>query len=158
MMLQLSKKLVGVNIIQVYVHTADKSEHLVQELYEEIEGILKSIQKSDMGVVMGDFNSKIGRGLQGQCVRAFGLGERNERGDRLIQCCEEHKFIATNTLSNTHLGDYIHGQLLVIVLKKLLEIKLTMHLIMRDTETLSETLKHTPVQMSIPTTIHLLPQ
>ena len=29
---------------------------------------------------------------------AFGIGERNERGDRLIEFAEEHKLIIANTL------------------------------------------------------------
>ena len=29
---------------------------------------------------------------------AFGIGERNERGDRLIEFAEEHKLIMANTL------------------------------------------------------------
>ena len=29
---------------------------------------------------------------------AFGIGERNERGDRFIEFAEEHKLIIANTL------------------------------------------------------------
>lgn len=42
----------------MYVPTANKSEQTVEEFYEPINGLLKSIKKS-VWIIMDDFNSKI---------------------------------------------------------------------------------------------------
>lgn len=95
--IQLAGKPLSINIIQIYAPTADKNEQVVEEFYEQLNAVLKSLKKSDMCYIMGDFNSKVGKGKQGKYVGEFGLGERNERGDRLIQFCEEQEFIVANT-------------------------------------------------------------
>jgi len=41
--------------------------------------------------LMGDFNAKIGEGKIPGVVVEFGLGVRNDRGERLIQFCIENK-------------------------------------------------------------------
>lgn len=51
-----------------------------------------------MVVVMGDFNAKIGKGRQQDIVGDFGIGTRNEGGERLLQFCLENRLIVTNTL------------------------------------------------------------
>ena len=38
---------------------------------------------------MGDFNAKIGRGTEESVIGQFGLGERNEVGDKLAHFCSE---------------------------------------------------------------------
>ncbi|XP_066952506.1 craniofacial development protein 2-like [Macrobrachium rosenbergii] len=45
---------------------------------------------------MGDFNAKIGQGNE-DCVGKFGRGERNERGDDLIDFAVAHDFKIMNT-------------------------------------------------------------
>ena len=51
---------------------------------------------------MGDLNCKVGKGDQGNVVGKFGLGERNERGDMLVQFCEEKKLTVVNTQFMQH--------------------------------------------------------
>jgi len=51
-----------------------------------------------MKIVLGDFNAKIGEGKQDLLVGPHGLGDRNERGDVLMEWCEEKELIVTNTL------------------------------------------------------------
>lgn len=96
-MLQLAGSPMDITLIQVYAPTADKEEQLVEEFYEQIKQLLKCTKSRDVCVVMGDFNSKIGKGKQGNSVGNFGLGQRNIRGDRLIQFYEENKLIVANT-------------------------------------------------------------
>jgi len=55
-------------------------------------------KNSEMKIVLGDFNAKIGEGKQDLLVGPHGLGDRNERGDVLMEWCEEKELIVTNTL------------------------------------------------------------
>lgn len=52
--------------------------------------------------VMGDLNAKIGHGSEGQVVGPFGLGERNERGDKWVEWCEVHNQIIVNSWFRHH--------------------------------------------------------
>ena len=46
---------------------------------------------------MGDLNAKVGNERYQYIVGIHGLGRRNERGERLIQFCQENKLIIANT-------------------------------------------------------------
>ena len=46
---------------------------------------------------MGDLNATVGDGRYQNIVGMHGLGRRNERGERLIQFCQEHKLLIANT-------------------------------------------------------------
>ena len=53
-------------------------------------------------MIMGDFNAKVGNGTSGKTIGPFGLGKRNERGDRLIHWCEEKRLAVMNTWFDVH--------------------------------------------------------
>lgn len=98
MLLQLRAKPVNINIIQVYAPTAAKTQdHLIEPFYEDVKQVLEKLKAHECNIVMGDFNSKIGEGAVDETVGSFGLGERNERGDRLVQFCQEEQLVITNT-------------------------------------------------------------
>ena len=42
-------------------------------------------------VAMGDCNTVVGEGKDGKTVGQYGLGTKNERGQRLVEFCERHK-------------------------------------------------------------------
>ena len=55
---------------------------------------------------MGDLNAKIGSERCGEVVGAFGLGDRNERGEKWVEWCESWEQIIMNTTSTT-VGSWI---------------------------------------------------
>jgi len=56
-----------------------------------------------MLVVMGDWSAKIGQtNIKSKIVGKFGLGERNERGDRLEDFCQANDFFISNTMFQQH--------------------------------------------------------
>ena len=97
-LLQLNQNKPKINIIQVYASTADKPESDIETFYEDLDNILKSIKTQDVTIIMGDFNAKVGDEKVEECTGGHGLGNRNERGDRLIEFCQNNNFVITNTL------------------------------------------------------------
>lgn len=48
---------------------------------------------------MGDFNASVGSQITGhECVGKFVLGNTNERGEKMIEFCEQFEMIITNTM------------------------------------------------------------
>ncbi|XP_055388335.1 craniofacial development protein 2-like [Condylostylus longicornis] len=97
MLLKINTKPVELNVIQIYEPTAEKDDDEIEGFYCEIESLLKLTKPHEMTIIMGDFNAKIGTGRVNDIVGPFGLGTRNNRGNRLIEFCEEFKFKVTNT-------------------------------------------------------------
>jgi len=70
----------------------------VEKVYEDIEKLIKLTKQKDNLIIMGDRNAVIGEGSNGKEVGNYGLGKRNERGDRLLEFCRQHELVITNTL------------------------------------------------------------
>ncbi|XP_030759769.1 uncharacterized protein LOC115885121 [Sitophilus oryzae] len=100
-LLKLRAKLSDLNIIQVCAPTADTPDHDVERFYEEVKELLILTKKHDVNIIMDDFNAKIGKGKFEEIIGSYGLGERNERGDRLLQFCQKGMKIA-NTAIQLH--------------------------------------------------------
>ena len=91
-----------IGIIQVYAPTADKDDTAVEEFYENVDEAMKQMKSQEIRIVMGDFNSKVGKDRKANTVGPFGLGEINERGERLIEWCREQKMAVMNTWFKNH--------------------------------------------------------
>ena len=90
------------NIIQVYAPTCDGSEEEVNQFYGELSEVMEQCKRHEINIVMGDLNSKVGRGRDGDVVGPWGLGDRNERGDEWVEWCNEHQQIVLNTWFRNH--------------------------------------------------------
>lgn len=97
MLLQLQTNSRKLNIIQIYAPTADKPDEEIEMFYELIKQTLESLNSRDINIVLGDFNAKVGKGRCDKYIGEYGIGTRNERGDRLVQFCQEEGMIITNT-------------------------------------------------------------
>ena len=84
-------------VVQAYAPTGDSSQEELETFYKQINLALQEVKPQEYLVILGDFNAKIGKGKDGTSVGPFGLGERNERGDRLVEFAEEEKLVVTNT-------------------------------------------------------------
>ena len=87
----------NVVLIQVYAPTTQHSDEEIERFYADVEKGLKQVKSTDIVITMGDFNAKVGKGRSGDVVGDHGLGERNERGDRLVQFCQEQEMWIANT-------------------------------------------------------------
>ncbi|XP_072394776.1 uncharacterized protein [Diabrotica undecimpunctata] len=94
------------HIIQIYAPTATAEQATLEDFYMALEGVLDKIPNKDIVVVLGDFNAKLGRtnldDHMKMIVGPYGLGDRNERGDRLLEFCNQRKFSVMNTHFKHH--------------------------------------------------------
>lgn len=71
-------------IVQIYMPTSNSSEMELEEVYKGIE----EVKGDENLIIMGDWNAVVG---EESLVGNYGLRNRNERGDRLIDFCSKHK-------------------------------------------------------------------
>ncbi|KAL0879221.1 hypothetical protein ABMA27_003004 [Loxostege sticticalis] len=95
---------VNLNIIQVYAPTSNSSDKVLEDFYRELEKAITKTSKREVLIVLGDFNAKIGNDayLMSHCAGKFGLGQRNDRGDRLIQFATDNDLIISNSFFQHH--------------------------------------------------------
>ena len=72
----------------------------------QLQDTLDTASKRDAVFVIGDFNAKIGAGHcheeEKAVIGKFGLGERNKRGDNLVDFCISNDLVVGNTLFQQH--------------------------------------------------------
>lgn len=54
--------------------------------------------RHDITMILRDFNAKVRNIVVDGCTGNFGLGDRNQRGNRLIEFCQNEKIIVNNTI------------------------------------------------------------
>ena len=99
----------NITVIQVYAPTSNAEEAEVEWFYEDLQDLLELTPKKDVLFIIGDWNAKIGSQETPRVTGKFGLGIRNEAGQRLIQFCKENALVIANTLINNTREDSIHG-------------------------------------------------
>ena len=97
LLLKVAGKPLDLNIIQVYAPTSASSEEDAENFYEEIEKAKTQCKNQDPLIIMGDFNAKVGQRGDELSVGMHGTGNRNERGERLVEWCEMNNFTIGNT-------------------------------------------------------------
>ena len=86
MMVRLKGKPVNVVIVQVCMETTDYKDDYVDAVYERIEELLdKETKGNDYKLVMGDWNAVAGRGKEDTFGGHYGLGYRNDIGEKLVE-------------------------------------------------------------------------
>ena len=89
-------------IIQTYIPTSGYKDEEVEEVYEQLEEIMDTVKKNDNLIILGDCNTVASEGQEGHAVGKYGLGVRNNRGQRLTDFCKEKELIITNTFCQQH--------------------------------------------------------
>ena len=75
----------NITFVQVYAPTTLATGEIIDAFYAKLQEALDKIPKSDVVVMMGDFNAMVGQSdsPQSSAIGPHGIGERNERGDRI---------------------------------------------------------------------------
>ena len=85
-------------LIQVYALTSNAGKAQVEWFYEDLQDLLELTPKKDVLFIIGDWNEKVGSQGTPGVTGKFGLGIRNETGQRLIEFCQENTLVVANTL------------------------------------------------------------
>ena len=101
-MIKLQGKPLNISIIQVYAPTQDHEDEEIELLYHEIQTTIKKVKTGYILCASGDLNVKVGNEKTSNTTGQYGLRTRNERGERLIELCQENQLIITNTYFKQH--------------------------------------------------------
>ena len=88
-------------VIQVYAPTSNAEEAEVEWFCEDLQGFLELTPKKDVLFIIGGWNAKVGSQETPGVTGKFGLGIRNEAGQRLIEFCQENALVIANPLPTT---------------------------------------------------------
>ena len=94
----------SITVIQAYAPTSNTEEAKVELFYEDLQALLELTHKKDALFIIGDWNAKVGSQETPGVTGKFGLGVRNEAGQRPIGFCQENKHHLTCLLRNPYAG------------------------------------------------------
>ena len=86
-------------IYQVYALTMNADDDEMSNFYDKLQETISNVPTKDMIIMMGDFNAKVGKSdhSSNEVVGGYGIGQRNERGDRLVAFCALNELVISNT-------------------------------------------------------------
>ena len=95
----------NITVIQAYAPTSNTEEAEVEQFYEDLQDLLELTPQKDVLFIIGDWNAKVGSQETPGVTGKFGLGVRNEAGQRLIiEFCQENALVIANTFLQQHKG------------------------------------------------------
>ena len=92
----------SITVIQVCALTRNDEEAEVEWFYEDLQHLLELTPKKDVLFIIGDWNAKVESQQLLGVTGKFGLGVRNEAGQRLIDFCQENTLVTASTLFQQH--------------------------------------------------------
>ena len=92
----------NITVIQVYTLTSSTEEAEAEQFYEDLQDLLENYTPKRCAFHYGDWNAKVGSQETPGVTGKFGLGIRNEAGQRLIEFCQENALVIANTLFQQH--------------------------------------------------------
>ena len=95
-------KPLSITVIQDYAPTSNAEETEVERFYEDLQDLLELTPQKDVLFIIGDWNAKGGSQETPGVTGKFGLGMRNEAGQRLIEFCQENALVIANALFQQH--------------------------------------------------------
>ena len=87
----------NITVIQAYAPTSN-AEAEAERFYEDLQDLLELTSKKDVLFIIGDWNAKVGSQETPGITGTFGLGVRNEPGQRLIEFCQVNELVIANAL------------------------------------------------------------
>ena len=75
----------NITVIQAHAPISNTEEAEVERFYEDLQDLIELTPKKDVLFIIGDWNAKVGSQETPGVTGKFGLGIRNEAGQRLIR-------------------------------------------------------------------------
>ena len=88
----------NITVIQVYAPTSNAEEAEVEWFYEDLQDLLELTPPKYVLFIIGDWNAKVGSQETPGVTGKFGVGIRNEAGQRQIEFGQEKALVTANTL------------------------------------------------------------
>ena len=92
----------NIRVIQVYAPITNAEEAEAEWFYEDLQDLLELTPKTDILLIIGDWNAKVGSQEIPGVTGKFVLGIQNEAGQRLTEFCQENALVIANTLFQQH--------------------------------------------------------
>ena len=92
----------NITVIQVYALTSNAADGEIEQFYEDLQDLLELTPPKDVLFIIGDWNAKVGSQETPGVTGKFGLGIRNEAGQKLTEFCQENALVIANTLFQQH--------------------------------------------------------
>ena len=92
----------NITVIQVYAPISNAEEAVVEWFYEDLQDLLEQTPRKDVLFIIEDWNAKAGSQETPGVTGKFGLGIRNEAGQRLLEFCQENPLFIANTFFQQH--------------------------------------------------------
>ena len=89
----------NITLIQVYAPTTIAEKAEVEWFYEDQQDLLDLTPEIDILFIIGYWNAKVGSQETPEVTGKFGLGIRNEAGQRLIEFFQENALVIANVAS-----------------------------------------------------------
>ena len=88
----------NITVIQAHAPTSNAEDAELERFYEDLQDLLELTPRKDVLFIIQDWNAKVGSQETPGVTGTFGLGIRNEAGQRLIEFCQENALVIANTL------------------------------------------------------------
>ena len=88
----------NITVIQVYAPASNTEEAEVEQFYEDLQDLLELTPPKVILFIIRVWNAKVESQETLGRIGQFGLGIRNETGQRLIDFCQENTLVIANTL------------------------------------------------------------
>ena len=92
----------NITVIQGCAPTSNAEEAEVEWFYEDLQDLLEITYPQNVLFIIENWNAKVGSQETPGLTGKFGLGMRNEAGQRLIEFCQENILVIANTLFQQH--------------------------------------------------------
>ncbi|CAH8657151.1 unnamed protein product [Dicrocoelium dendriticum] len=87
-------------VVSAYAPTDCSQDAVKDSFYQQLHELLRSSKRTDIVILAGDFNARVGRLLPSEhhIGGSFGLGgSRSDNGDRLLALCSDHRLFLSST-------------------------------------------------------------
>ena len=89
----------NITVIEFYAPTTKAEEAKVERFCEDLQDLLELTPKKDVIFITGDWSAKVESHELPGITSRFGVGVRNESGQRLTEFCQKNMVVLANTLS-----------------------------------------------------------